>query len=84
MFFRRKSQAIRSADLSGDHCDLGYGSLCVSVDEFSPVSDDPTVLLPSTGEEPGHVHESHQGDVKSVAEPDEASTFHRCVNVKTS
>lgn len=46
------------------------------------LSDD--VLLGSARQEAGDVNQGHDRDVKSVAEPNKPSSFHRRINVKAT
>lgn len=44
--------------------------------------DDTSELLVSARKESWHVSEGHNWHLESVAESDEASSFHRCINVE--
>ena len=59
--------------LAGDHLDAGHGRLTVGVEQLRPVPDDPPVFLVDAGQEPGHIDEGDQGNVKSVASANEPS-----------
>ena len=65
-----------SIGLSGDEGDLGYGGLCVSVEELSSVLNDTSELLDCPWQEPWHISECNNGDLESVAESHKSCSLH--------
>ncbi len=60
-----------SVGLPGYDGNLGDRCFGVSVEEFCPVTDDPSVLLVNSRQVTRHVDQSHERYVESVAEPHE-------------
>ena len=70
--------------LARDNRDLGHGGLGIGEDQLGAVADDPAVFLVDAGHESGDIHQSHDGDVEAIAEPDEAGRLGRGVDVQDS
>src|ERR1035437_3991421 len=74
---------VRAAvGLAGDDREFGHRRLAVGVEQLGAMADDAAVLLGRPGQEARHINEGDDGDVKGIAEADETSAFHRCVDVQ--
>ena len=77
--------AIGSAvGLAGDHRKLRHGGFREGVQQFCSVFNDAAVLLLRAGKETGHVLESDQGNIKSVAKTHKSRALERGVDVQHS
>ncbi len=68
--------------LSRDHRELGDRRLAVRVEQLGAVLDDPPMLLRHPRQEPRHVLKGDDRHVEGVAQPDEARSLYRCVEVE--
>ncbi len=69
---------------AGDDRDFGYGSFREGEQKLCAMNDDAAEFLIGSGQEAGYVHEGDQGDVETIAKPDEASGFDGGVDIETS
>ncbi len=71
--------AIALAERNGD---FGHSSFAVSVKELGSMENHAVVFLTCSGEESGHVNQSDQRNIESVAEAYKAGAFARSVAVE--
>ncbi len=71
--------AIALAERNGD---FGHSSFAVSVKELGSMENHAVVFLTCSGEESGHVNQSNQRNIESVAEAYKAGAFARSVAVE--
>ncbi len=68
--------------LAQDDRDFRDGAFAVGVKQLGAVQDDAAVLLAGAGQEAGHIHQRHDGDVEGVAETDKTGTLAGSVDVQ--
>merc|ERR1712048_81793 len=82
--FTAHNVVCTTISFSGNHSNLWNGCLCISVQQFSTMSNNTTILLTSTRKKTWNINKSNQRNIESITESNEPGSFDTGINVQTT